>query len=205
MAADILLYDAKYVPLGEDQFQHLEITRDIAIRMNNKFGELFMVPESTAKQTEFMGREKGLRIRSLTDPSKKMSKSDTNERSKILLSDQPAVAAKKVMGATTDSLGVINFDFENQPGISSLLQILSLLSGRPQAEVNAEWTGQTSYGQLKEAVAEAVASFLSDFQDKVANITDDQVLAMLERSEAQMNKIADAKLRKIQQAVGLRK
>ncbi len=132
MAADILLYDAKYVPLGEDQFQHLEITRDIAERMNNKFGELFTVPEPTAKQSEFMGRDKGLRIRSLTDPTKKMSKSSDNDKSKILLSDDPDVAAKKVMSATTDSVGVINYDYDNQPGISSLLQIRAMLLGRSQ-------------------------------------------------------------------------
>jgi tryptophanyl-tRNA synthetase len=204
MAADILLYDAKYVPLGEDQFQHLEIARDIAVRMNNKFGELFTVPEPTAKQSEFMGRDKGLRIRNLIDPTKKMSKSSPSENSKILLSDDPATAAKKIMGATTDSVGVINFDYDNQPGISSLLQTLALLTNRPQEEVIAEWTGQTSYGDFKKAVASAVEAFLTDFQVKLANVTDEQALNVLEKGESAMNKVAKAKLHQVQTAVGLR-
>ena len=95
MAADILLYGAKWVPVGEDQFQHVEITRDIAIRMNNKFGELFVVPEDTAKQTEFMSRDSGLRIRSLSDPTKKMSKSATDQKSKINLMDDPHFSCQR--------------------------------------------------------------------------------------------------------------
>ena len=95
MAADILLYNARYVPVGEDQFQHLEITRDIAERFNNKFGEIFVVPEDTRHQTSFIQRDSGLRIRSLTDPTKKMSKSSDDEKSKILLSDSPEAARKK--------------------------------------------------------------------------------------------------------------
>ena len=142
MAADILLYNARWVPVGEDQFQHLEITRDIALRMNRKFGELFTIPEPTAKQTAFIQRDTGLRIRSLTNPEKKMSKSSTDQKSKINLADTPAQARKKIMAATTDSLGVINFDWQRQPGITNLLQLLAILTNRPQAEVNAEWVGQ---------------------------------------------------------------
>lgn len=97
MAADILLYGAQYVPVGEDQFQHLEITRDIATRFNNKFGDIFTIPEATKKQTQFIRRDNGLRIRSLTDPTRKMSKSSTDEKSKILLIDNPDQAAKKIM------------------------------------------------------------------------------------------------------------
>ena len=164
MAADILLYNARWVPVGEDQFQHLEITRDIALRMNHKFGELFTIPEPTAKQTAFIQRDTGLRIRSLTNPEKKMSKSSNDQKSKINLADTPAQARKKIMAATTDSLGVINFDWQRQPGITNLLQLLAILTNRPQAEVNAEWVGQTQYGPLKRAVAEAVAAFLTDFQ-----------------------------------------
>lgn len=204
MAADILLYNARWVPVGEDQFQHLEITRDIALRMNHKFGELFTVPEPTAKQTAFIQRDTGLRIRSLTNPEKKMSKSSTDQKSKINLADTPAQARKKIMAATTDSLGVINFDWQRQPGITNLLQLLAILTNRPQAEVNAEWVGQTQYGSLKRAVAEAVATFLTDFQTRLAGISDETLLAALERSERAMNEVANTTLLRVQKAVGLR-
>ena len=204
MAADILLYNARWVPVGEDQFQHLEITRDIALRMNHKFGELFTVPEPTAKQTAFIQRDTGLRIRSLTNPEKKMSKSSNDQKSKINLADTPAQARKKIMAATTDSLGVINFDWQRQPGITNLLQLLAILTNRPQAEVNAEWVGQTQYGPLKRAVAEAVATFLTDFQARLAGISDETLLATLERSERAMNEVANTTLLRVQKAVGLR-
>lgn len=204
MAADILLYDAAYVPVGEDQFQHLEITRDIATRFNNKFGDVFTVPADTKAQTQFIERDKGLRIRSLTDPTKKMSKSTEDEKSKILLSDTPEQAAKKIMSATTDSVGVINFDFQTQPGISSLLQILALLTGRTQDEVNADWVGTTRYGEFKRAVADAVATFLEGFQARLEAITDEQLIAILEDAEAKMAQTANATLLRAQQAVGLR-
>ena len=204
MAADILLYNARWVPVGEDQFQHLEITRDIALRMNRKFGELFTIPEPTAKQTAFIQRDTGLRIRSLTNPEKKMSKSSTDQKSKINLADTPAQARKKIMAATTDSLGVINFDWQRQPGITNLLQLLAILTNRPQAEVNAEWVGQTQYGPLKRAVAEAVATFLPDFQARLADISNETLLATLERSERAMNEVASITLLRVQKAVGLR-
>ncbi len=204
MAADILLYNARWVPVGEDQFQHLEITRDIALRMNRKFGELFTIPEPTAKQTAFIQRDTGLRIRSLTNPEKKMSKSSNDQKSKINLADTPAQARKKIMAATTDSLGVINFDWQRQPGITNLLQLLAILTDRPQAEVNAEWVGQTQYGPLKRAVAEAVATFLTDFQTRLADISDETLLATLERSERAMNEVANTTLLRVQKAVGLR-
>ena len=204
MAADILLYHARWVPVGEDQFQHLEITRDIALRMNRKFGELFTIPEPTAKQTAFIQRDTGLRIRSLTNPEKKMSKSSNDQKSKINLADSPAQARKKIMAATTDSLGVINFDWQRQPGITNLLQLLAILTNRPQAEVNAEWVGQTQYGPLKRAVAEAVAAFLTDFQTRLAGISDETLLATLERSERAMNEVANTTLLRVQKAVGLR-
>ena len=204
MAAAILIYNARWVPVGEDQFQHLEITRDIALRMNRKFGKLFTIPEPTAKQTAFIQRDTGLRIRSLTNPEKKMSKSSTDQKSKINLADTPAQARKKIMAATTDSLGVINFDWQRQPGITNLLQLLAILTNRPQAEVNAEWVGQTQYGPLKRAVAEAVATFLTDFQARLAGISDETLLATLERSERAMNEVANTTLLRVQKAVGLR-
>lgn len=204
MAADILLYGAEWVPVGEDQFQHLEIARDIATRFNNLFGDIFTIPRSTKEQTAFINRETGLRIRNLVDPSKKMSKSATNDKSKINLSDSPEDARKKIVGATTDSLGAIHFDWDAQPGITSLLQIESLLSGRSQEEVNAQWSGNGKYGDFKAAVAETVAHFLSEFHERYETINDRDLLAKLESSELAMNERANATLLKAQQAVGLR-
>lgn len=204
MAADILLYNASYVPVGEDQFQHLEITRDIATRMNNKFGPLFTIPEETKLQMQFMKQDNGLRIRSLTDPTKKMSKSSTDVHSKILLVDDPAVAYKKIMSATTDSIGKIAFDWENQPGITNLLQMLATITNRSQADVNTEWVGKTSYGDFKKAVAEAVAAFLTGFQARLASISDEALITKLQASETAMRSVADATLYRVQQAVGLR-
>jgi len=204
MAADILLYNASYVPVGDDQTQHLEFTRDIAERMNNQFGELFTVPNPVPKQHEFFGKDQGLRIKDLQDPSKKMSKSDETGKGVVFLSDSPEEATKKIMSATTDSFGEIKFDTKERPGISNLLQILSLLSGKPQAEVNAAWEGQTSYGDLKKAVAEAVAAFLADFQSKLATVDEQALLLGLEQSEAAMRTIASETLARAQKAVGLR-
>lgn len=204
MAADILLYGAKYVPVGDDQFQHIEICRDIAIRFNSKFGDIFTIPEPTKTQSEFIKRDSGLRIRSLTNPTQKMSKSSPDEKSKILLVDKPEIAYKKIMSSTTDSFGQINYDWEKQPGITSLLQIYSMFSKRSQADVNAEWEGKTSYGDFKKVVAETVQNFLIDFQNRLANISDEQLLAKLEQSERDLTPIANATLFKAQQAVGLR-
>lgn len=204
MAADILLYNARYVPVGEDQFQHLEITRDVATRFNNKFGDVFVVPEDTTKQTSVLKRDNGLRIRSLTDPNQKMSKSSLDEKSKINLNDSPDQAVKKIMSATTDSLESVNFDWDNQPGITSLLQIMALLSGRTQQAVNNEWVGNSRYGDFKRVVAEQVHDFLVDFQQKYSAISDQDILNVLERSEAAVRPIAEETLLRAQKAVGLR-
>lgn len=205
MAADILLYNAKYIPVGEDQTQHLEFTRDIATRMNNQFGEeLFVVPEAVPAQHKFFGKDQGLRIKDLLDPAKKMSKSDETGRGVIFMSDSPEAAAKKVMGAATDSFGQVAFDPKERPGISNLLQILSLLSGRPQQEVVAEWEGKALYGELKKAVAAEVSSFLQAFHDRLATIDDQAILAKLKTDEALMNEQANATLLRAQKAAGLR-
>lgn len=204
MAADMLLYGAKWVPVGEDQRQHVEFTRDLAIRMNNKFGDLFIPPEDNAKQTEFSGRSGPVRIRSLRNPDKKMSKSVEDPAGTIMLSDNPDEAAKKVMGATTDSLESINFDWEKQPGIANLLQILALISKKPQDETNSEWQGKPVYGELKSAVAEAVKAFLVEFQATLAKVDQQQLIAKLEADEAAMREVANATLAKVQVAVGLR-
>jgi tryptophanyl-tRNA synthetase len=204
MAADILLYGATYVPVGDDQTQHLEFTRDIAMRLNNKFGNLLTVPLAVSKQHEFFGKDQGLRIKDLVDPSKKMSKSDETGKGVIFLSDSPEVATKKIMSATTDSFGEIRFDMKERPGISNLLQILALLSGRDQKEVIAKWEGQTRYGDLKKAVAEAVAEFLTTFQSQLQQVNNDAILQKLESSEHAMSEQANATLLRVQKAVGLR-
>jgi len=209
MAADILLYGASYVPVGDDQTQHVEFTRDIGERMNKQFAAefpdgLFTVPLAIPKQHEFFGKDQGLRIKDLIDPTKKMSKSDDVGKGVIFLSDSPEAAAKKIMAATTDSEGIIKFDREKQPGIANLLQILALSQGKLLKEVIAEWEGQTRYGDLKKAVAEAITQFLQEFQTRLANADDQRILAKLKASETQMSQAARKKLYQVQQAVGLR-
>ena len=203
MAADILLYGAKYVPLGDDQQQHLELTRDLANRLNNKFGEMFVVPEDWKKQLAFTDRT-SVRIRSLRNPEKKMSKSVDDPAGTIALSDKPEDAAKKVMSATTDSVGSIKLDWAKQPGISNLLQIAALLSKKSIDEVAKEWEGKTSYGELKQQVAEQVKNFLSELQDKLAKVDNKILSAKLVQDEKAMNEVANATLLKVQKAVGLR-
>lgn len=204
MVADILLYGAKWVPVGEDQFQHLELTRDIAERMNSKFGDLFVVPEPTKQQIEFMGLTDGVRIRDLVEPTRKMSKSIGGPKSKIMLSDTPDEAYQKIMSATTDNLAEINFDWQKQPGISNLLQILALLTNQKLSDVTAKWQGQAQYGEFKKVVAQAVADWLTDFQTKLAAVDEDKLLAKLEQSEEAMRQQANQTLLRVQQAVGLR-
>lgn len=204
MAADILLYGASYVPVGDDQTQHLEFTRDIAERMNNRFGELFTIPKPVKEQHEFFGKDQGLRIKDLQDPTKKMSKSDVNGKGVIFLGDNPDEAAKKIMSAATDSAASIQFDWENRPGITNLLQILSLLTGRDQAEVNGEWEGQSSYGDLKNAVAEATRNFLTGLQNNLSKTDDQTIDAKLKASESAMRDTAGETLLRVQKAVGLR-
>jgi tryptophanyl-tRNA synthetase len=204
MAADILLYGASYVPVGDDQTQHLEFTRDIAERMNNQFGGLFTVPLPVPKQHGFFGKDQGLRVRDLADPTKKMSKSDETGKGVIFLSDTPEIASKKIMSATTDSFGEIKFDMRERAGITNLLQMLALLTGREQTAVNAEWEGKTSYGDLKKAVAEVTSKFLADFQARLAAVDEPTLLRKLEESEAKMRKTANETLLRAQKAVGLR-
>ena len=205
MAADILLYGAKWVPVGEDQRQHVEFTRDLALRMNSKFGDnLFVVPEDNAKQMKFSGRAEPVRIRSLRNPERKMSKSVDDPAGTIVLIDKPEEAAQKVLSATTDSTGVINYDWEKQPGIANLLQILALLSEKPQIEVNDQWAGKSSYNDLKTTVADAVRVFLADLQGKIAGVDDSAMQQKLKIDEAAMSKVAKDTLQRVQEAVGLR-
>lgn len=199
MAADILLYGASYIPVGDDQTQHLEFTRDIAERMNAKFGELFVVPKPVKEQHAFFAKDQGLRVRDLLDPTKKMSKSDETGKGVIFLSDDPEVARKKIMSAATDSLANIQYDYEKQPGISNLLDIYEQLGGDKN-----EFIGHDQYGPFKAAVAEKVASFLADFQVRLSQVDDSALLKKLASSEAAMNEQANNTLHKVQKAVGLR-
>ena len=204
MAADILLYNTTYVPVGDDQSQHLEITRDLALRMNNKFGELLTVPETVQNQHAFFGKDQGLRIKDLADPSKKMSKSDDSGKGVIFLSDSPEAAAKKVMSATTDDKASIAYDKVNQPGITNLIDILALLRSASPLDVAKEFEGQTQYGEFKKIVADEVSSFLASFQERLANVDDAAIMHKLEESERAMNAVANETLQRVQRAVGLR-
>ncbi len=205
MAADMLLYGAEYVPVGDDQRQNLEYTRDIGERLNKHFGELFVVPKSVKEQYEFFGKDQGLRIKDLLNPTKKMSKSDETGKGVVFLGDTPEVARQKIMGATTDSFDEIKFDMDSRPGISNLLQILALLEGRALPEAIKDYEGQTQYGPLKTAVADEIAKFLVAFQARLANVDETALMTKLASSETTMNQIANTTLLKVQKAVGLRR
>ncbi len=204
MAADILLYDATYIPVGEDQFQHIELTRRLGQRFNQRFGETFVIPAEPKDQAKFMQVDNGIRIRDLQNPEKKMSKSNPSRSSKIMLTDTPEAAAKKIMSATTDSVGEIQYDMFNQPGISNLLQIESLISNLPLQDVISTWSGETHYGDLKQKVAASVKTFLEDFQNHLEQISDQEILDLLETGETYANEVANRKLHQVQQAFGLR-
>lgn len=207
MAADILLYSANYVPVGEDQFQHIELTRNIAERFNHKYGEIFTIPENTENQVKFMYGDTqsfALRIRDLMNPEKKMSKSADSDNSKIMLADLPERIRKKIMSATTDSLADINFDFKTQPGISNLLQILAAITDTSLHDLITSWQHRSQYGELKKLVAERLVEHISNFQAKVQNISDEEIYQLLEEGEKYANQVANQKLLEVQKAVGLR-
>lgn len=205
MACDILLYGATYVPVGDDQSQHIEITRDLGERLNARFGQnLLSVPKTVKEQHEFFGKDQGLRIKDLADPSKKMSKSDETGKGVIFLNDTPETARKKIMGATTDSVGVVNYDLNKQPGISNLLQLHALLTGKSLEEIIDSHKGTTNYGALKLETAEQVVNFLTGFQSELDKVDDQKLFSRLKQSEAAMNQAANATLLRVQKAVGLR-
>jgi tryptophanyl-tRNA synthetase len=204
MAADILLYNAKYVPVGDDQSQHIEFTRDIAERLNLKFSYmypkgLFVLPVEVKEQHKFFGKDQGLRIKDLQNPNKKMSKSNETGRGIIFLGDKPEDARMKIMSAATDSIGTVRFDYTSQPGISNLLDIFSLFGGDKD-----QFIGHNQYGPLKTATAQVVGKFLADFQARLKSVNEDELLEKLYRDEEYMRTISDKKLLKVQQAVGLR-
>lgn len=196
MAADILAYQADYVPVGEDQKQHVELTRDLAIRFNHRYGDTFKVPEPLIAKV-------GARIMSLSDPTKKMSKSDDNDKGCIYLLDDPKLAYKKVMSAVTDSLGVVKYDVANQPGVSNLLVIYASLSGRSIDDLVSEFTGK-GYGDLKKAVANEVVKLLEDLQAKHAEILKSGIMdSVLRAGEAHAQEIAEKTLKSAQRALGI--
>lgn len=204
MAADILLYGAEWVPVGEDQRQHIELTRDLAQRMNNKFGQLFTEPKDVQEQQKFFDRDAAPRIRSLRNPEKKMSKSVEDPAGTILLNDSPEEAAKKVMSATTDSGNEIRLDWDKKPGVSNLIQISALLSGQALGEAEKDLQSKGGYGELKQHVADQVKTFLTGLQDKLAHVDEAALMQKLASDEKTMNEAANKTLFNVQKAVGLR-
>lgn len=200
MAADILLYQTELVPVGADQKQHLELTRDLANRLNNRFNQpLFKVPEPFIPPSTSGGR-----IMSLQDPTKKMSKSDQNANNFIGLLDDAKTIVKKFKKATTDSDNVIAYDLENKPGVSNLLTIYSVISGLSITEVEAHFEGKM-YGHLKVELGELVADYLAPIQNRFYEIRSDQTYLqnILQKGAEQASKQAQATLSKLQQQLGL--
>ena len=203
MAADILLYGATYIPTGEDQRQHIELTRDIAQRFNSKFGEIFTLPVEYKKQVEFAMQEEPVRIMSLSEPTNKMSKSVTDPKGTVDLTDTPEIATKKIMSAITDSMANIKLNRLEQPGIYNLLQIISIFTNQKLKDVEAKYSGSDRYGDLKKDVAEVVSKFLEGTQLKLNQISDEEVFKVLERGEAEANTIANQTVQKVHRALGL--
>jgi len=204
MAADILLYDADYVPVGDDQRQHLEFTRNIATKFNSKYGDVFNIIKSTADHQEKFNRDQAPRIKDLLNPAKKMSKSSESNKGVVFLSDKPEEARHKIMSATTDSIGSINYNHDKQPGISNLFDIMAMLSNEKLADLTNQYSGSDNYMEFKKAAADIVSDFLSNFQQKLPTISDQQIIDKLQHSEAAMNEQANKKLYAVQQAIGLR-
>ncbi len=198
MAADILLYQAKQVPVGDDQKQHLEITRDIAQRFNALYGDIFTIPEVFIPKA-------GARVMSLLDPNKKMSKSDDNRNNVIGLLEDPKAVAKKIKRAVTDSEEPprVKFDIENKPGVSNLLSILSAITEKSIPELETEFEGKM-YGHLKGAVADEVSAMLTQLQERYYHFRNDEALLNKILHEGAEKARAKAKetLDKVYQAVG---
>lgn len=196
MAADILLYQANIVPVGDDQKQHLELTRDVAERFNNRFGETFTIPEIKIPEV-------GARIMSLQEPTKKMSKSDENTRSFISMLDTPKQIEKKIKSAVTDSDDKIKFDPENKPGISNLLAIYAGCTGKPMKEIEAYFANKR-YGDLKGEVAEAVINTLKPIQERYEELIDSKELDdILTEGAEKAAKVANRTLHKAKRKMGL--
>ena len=196
MAADILLYDAYKVPVGEDQKQHLELTRDLAERFNNRFGETFKVPECLVTKV-------GARIMDLQDPSHKMDKSSVNDKGCIYLLDPIDVIKKKIKSAVTDNFAKVHFDKENQPGVSNLMTIYSCISGLSMDEIEAKYEG-CGYGVFKSDLAEIVAKEIGELQERFNTIIKSKELdELLDKSREHAQYLARKKMRKVYHKLGL--
>jgi tryptophanyl-tRNA synthetase len=194
-AADILVHKAHAVPVGDDQAQHLELSRDLAQRFNARFGEEFPLPETITPGI-------GARVMSLTDPTSKMSKSDPSPRSRILLKDTPEEILKKVKAAVTDTGTDVLYDWELKPGISNLLELFSVFSDRPIPELVAEY-GEGGYGKFKVAAAEAIADALSPIRSRYDSLEDAEVEKAMARGAAVARDRAEASMRTVREKVGI--
>ena len=196
MAADILLYDSDIVPVGNDQKQHIELTRDLAIRVNNKYGETFVVPEG-----RFM--KAGARVMALDDPTSKMSKSAPNEMSRISLLDEPSKIKKAIMRSTTDSEGVIRFDIDSKPGISNLLSIYSAFSGKTVEQLEKDYEG-SGYGQFKKDLVEVAVDALAPIRERYNEIRGSQELIDAMKSGTERaSAIAEPVIKRVKDRFGL--
>jgi tryptophanyl-tRNA synthetase len=194
MAADILLYQTDLVPVGEDQKQHLELTRDLSIRFNRDYGETFRVPEPYIPKV-------GARIMSLSDPAKKMSKSDDDGNGCVMLLDDADTVRRKFKRAVTDSGSEIRFD-ETRPAINNLLTIYHLLTGKENAEVEARFAGK-GYAQLKQDLAEASIEFLRPFQERLEGTSDEELDRILRQGAERARTIARVTLKNVMDRMGL--
>ncbi|TDM12446.1 tryptophan--tRNA ligase [Macrococcus lamae] len=196
MAADILLYGTDIVPVGDDQKQHLELTRDLATRFNQRYNDILTLPEVRLPEV-------GGRVMSLQEPTKKMSKSDTNTKGFISLLDPPATVAKKIKSAVTDSDGIVKFDKDNKPGISNLLSIYSIISDITIAELEEKYEGK-GYGDFKADLAEVMVNFITQFQEKYNYYMDSEELDhILDRGAEKAAYKANKMLKKMENAMGL--
>ncbi|MCF7820432.1 MAG: tryptophan--tRNA ligase [Candidatus Pacebacteria bacterium] len=195
MASDILLYNTDLVPTGEDQKQHVELSRTLAKRFNSQYKELFRIPEPLIERS-------GARIMGLDDAFKKMSKSAKSEFNYIGLLDSPEQARKKIMKAVTDTGSEIKYDKENKPAISNLLTIYSLLSKKTIKELEVDYKGR-GYGDFKKDLAEVVINFLSDFQKRYNKISDKEVVSVLLKGKKKAKNIAEKKLSEVKKSLGV--
>ncbi|MDQ0215667.1 tryptophanyl-tRNA synthetase [Oikeobacillus pervagus] len=196
MAADILLYSADLVPVGEDQKQHLELTRDLAERFNKKYNDIFTIPDVRLPKV-------GARIMSLQDPSKKMSKSDPNLKGFISILDEPKQIEKKIKSAVTDSEGIVKYDKENKPGVSNLLSIYSILGNISIEDLEQKYEGK-GYGEFKSDLAQVVIDHLTPIQKRFKELVDSEELdEILDRGAEKANHVASKMVKKMENAMGL--
>jgi tryptophanyl-tRNA synthetase len=196
MAADILLYGTDLVPVGEDQKQHLELTRDLAERFNKKYNDIFTVPEVRIANV-------GARVMSLQDPLKKMSKSDPNTKAFISMLDEPKQIEKKIKSAVTDSEGIVKYDTVNKPGISNLLAIYSILSNLSIPVLEEKYNGK-GYGEFKSDLAEVVIQTIAPIQEKYYSLMSSEELdELLDKGAEKANFVANKMMKKMENAMGL--